>query len=136
QNSRRTGACESFLNRSTLECYHNRFDMNDARSPVYKGEKRRETRIAWFSPLPPVRTGIAGRSAELVDVLRERAYSIETYPESSAHDFPWLHRRRAYDLIVYQFGNSSHHDYEWAYAVRYPGLVALHDTHLHHARAS
>jgi len=53
--------------------------MNDARSPVYKGEKRRgETRIAWFSPLPPGRTGIAGRSAELVDVLRERAYSIET----------------------------------------------------------
>ena len=37
---------------------------------------------------------------------------------------------------VYQFGNSSHHDYEWAYALNFPGLVVLHDTHLHHARAA
>jgi glycosyltransferase involved in cell wall biosynthesis len=93
-------------------------------------------RIAWFSPFPPVQTGIAGRSAELVSALRARGYRIDPYPESSAHDFPWRHRLEAYDLIVYQFGNSSHHDYEWPYALQYPGLVALHDTHLHHARAS
>src|SRR4030095_9856608 len=30
----------------------------------------------------------------------------------------------------------SHHDYEWAYALSYPGLVVLHDTRLHHARAA
>ena len=54
----------------------------------------------------------------------------------SAHDFVWRHAQLPYDLNVYQFGNSSHHDYEWPYAFRYPGLVALHDTHLHHARAA
>ena len=93
-------------------------------------------RIAWFSPFPPVKTGIAGRSAELVDMLRERTYVIDAYTEARAHDFPWRRRLEPYDLAVYQFGNSSHHDYEWPYALRYPGLVVLHDTHLHHARAA
>ena len=49
-------ACESFLNRPTPKCYHNRFDMKCA--------------LAWFSPFPPVRTGIADCSAELVAALR------------------------------------------------------------------
>ena len=93
-------------------------------------------RIAWFSPFPPVRTGIADCSAELVAALRGRGHTIDAYPAESAHDFPWTHRRQPYDHIVYQFGNSSHHDYEWAYALRYPGLVVLHDTCLHHARAA
>jgi glycosyltransferase involved in cell wall biosynthesis len=93
-------------------------------------------RIAWFSPFPPVRTGIADCSAELVAALRCRGHAIDAYPAESAHDFPWTHRQRPYDLIVYQFGNSSHHDYAWAYALRYPGLVILHDTCLHHARAA
>jgi len=93
-------------------------------------------KLAWFSPFPPVRTGIADCSAELVAALRARGYEIDCYPSGAAHDFPWTHRQRPYDLIVYQFGNSSHHDYEWAYALRYPGLVVLHDAHLHHARAA
>jgi glycosyltransferase involved in cell wall biosynthesis len=92
--------------------------------------------IAWFSPFPPVRTGIAACSADLVGALRQRGHAIDPYPAGSAHDFPWRHRQRPYDLIVYQFGNSSHHDYQWAYALRYPGLVVLHDTRLHHARAA
>jgi glycosyltransferase involved in cell wall biosynthesis len=54
----------------------------------------------------------------------------------SAHDFVWRHQQQPYDLTVFQFGNSSHHDYAWPYAVRYPGLVVMHDTHLHHARAA
>jgi glycosyltransferase involved in cell wall biosynthesis len=93
-------------------------------------------RLAWFSPFPPVRTGIAQYSAELVDVLRRRGWTIDAYPEADAHDFPWRHQRQPYDLIVYQFGNSSHHDYEWPYALRYPGMTVLHDTRLHHARAA
>ncbi len=93
-------------------------------------------RIAWFSPFPPVRTGVAACSAELVATLRERGCQIDAYPEEAAHAFPWRQRLRPYDLIVYQFGNSSHHDYAWPYALRYPGLVVLHDTRLHHARAA
>jgi glycosyltransferase involved in cell wall biosynthesis len=93
-------------------------------------------RLAWFSPFPPVETGVASVSAELVAALRARGHAIDRYPEAAAHDFVWRHRLDPYDLTVYQFGNSSHHDYEWAYALNYPGLVVLHDTHLHHARAA
>jgi glycosyltransferase involved in cell wall biosynthesis len=93
-------------------------------------------RLAWFSPVPPVKTGIAAYSADLAEVLRRRGYTVDLYPSERAHDFPWRHRNDPYNLIVYQFGNSSHHDYQWAYALRYPGLVVLHDTHLHHARAA
>jgi glycosyltransferase involved in cell wall biosynthesis len=101
-------------------------------------------RLAWFSPMPPVRTGIAACSAELVTALRSR-HDIDVFVDQCgssvngdarpAHDFVWA-RRRHYDLTVYQLGNSSHHDYQWPYLFRYPGLAVLHDAHLHHARAA
>lgn len=96
-------------------------------------------RLAWFSPMPPVATGIAHCSADLVAALGDE-HAIDVYTDernrTSAHDFLWRHHRAPYDLIVYQLGNSSHHDYQWPYLFRFPGLVVLHDAHLHHARAS
>jgi glycosyltransferase involved in cell wall biosynthesis len=91
-------------------------------------------RIAWFSPLPPVRSGVAAYSAELLPRLRE-THVIDTYPEESAHDFVWRARQEPYDLVVYQLGNAPCHDYMWAYLAPYPGLVVLHDARLHQARA-
>ncbi len=110
-------------------------------------------RLAWFSPIPPVRSGIATCSA---DVIRElgRRHVIDIYVHAnnpresvpleplesvrvhSAHDFVWRHRAEPYDLMVYQIGNSSHHDYIWPYLFRYPGLTVLHDVHVQHARAA
>lgn len=93
-------------------------------------------RLAWFSPMPPSRTGIAAYSAEVVEALRGEHLVIDVYPEPKAHDFVWKHVKQPYDLIVYQLGNSSYHDYMWPYLFRYPGLVVLHDARLHHARAA
>jgi glycosyltransferase involved in cell wall biosynthesis len=107
-------------------------------------------RLAWFSPMPPVPSGIAACSAELVRALGTR-HAIDVYVHSgarvsttgadgpnihSAHDFVWRNRRQPYDLTVFQIGNSSHHDYIWPYLFRYPGLTVLHDAHVHHARAA
>ena len=102
-------------------------------------------RIAWFSPMPPVPTGIAACSAELVAALRQQ-HEIDVYGDEgpagrasgaeSAHNFVPRQRLHPYDLTVYQVGNSSHHDYLWPYLFRYPGLTVLHDAHLHHARAA
>jgi glycosyltransferase involved in cell wall biosynthesis len=98
-------------------------------------------RLAWFSPLPPVRTGVAAYSAEVVAALRAD-HEIDVFTDHptagarSAHDFIWEHQQRPYDLPVYQLGNSSFHDYIWPYLFRYPGLTVLHDAHLHHARAA
>ncbi len=108
-------------------------------------------RLAVFSPLPPTRSGIADYSVEWLDQLRGR-HTIDVFvasPEEqaawpdgrapfavrSAHDFVWARARTPYDLVVYQMGNAWCHDYMWPYLFRWPGLVVLHDAHLHHARA-
>jgi glycosyltransferase involved in cell wall biosynthesis len=104
------------------------------------------TRLAWFTPLPPERSGISAYSAELLPALAEE-YSIDVFTESpsacrpagvdllDAHDFVWKHQRHPYDLAVYQLGNATCHDYMWPYLFRFPGLVVLHDGQLHFARA-
>jgi glycosyltransferase involved in cell wall biosynthesis len=101
--------------------------------------------------MPPTATGVAACSRALVDALRND-HELDVFVHRtadagtddrrarpdlrSAHNFVWLHRQAPYDLIVYQLGNSSHHDYEWPYVFRFPGLTVLHDAHLHHARAA
>ena len=109
-------------------------------------------RIAWFSPLPPDRSGIAAYSAELLPRLAaheieafvddsggqhavDRAAAVDGVTVRGAFDFPWRHARQPYDAIVYHVGNDACHDYLWPCMVRYPGLVVLHDGQLHQARA-
>jgi glycosyltransferase involved in cell wall biosynthesis len=94
----------------------------------------RVRRIAWFSPLSPSRSGVSAYTAEIVPRLRTR-YRIDLYDAARAHNFVSQHHRHPYDLVVYQFGNSSAHDHAWAYVTRYPGLVVLHDAQLHQSRA-
>ncbi len=105
-------------------------------------------RLAWFTPLPPVRSGIAAYSADVLPLLASRQ-EIDVFvdpvapPSSSAlatpirpsHEFVWRHDARPYDMVIYQLGNATCHDYMWAYLVRYPGLVVLHDAQLHHSRS-
>lgn len=91
-------------------------------------------RLAWFSPLPPVRSGIAAYTEELLPLLR-RQFEIDVFDEPHAHDFIWKHQQRPYDLIIHQLGNSLCHAYQWAYLTRYPGLTVLHDGQLHQSRA-
>jgi glycosyltransferase involved in cell wall biosynthesis len=109
-------------------------------------------RIAWFSPLPPSRSGIAAYSADVL--ARLVSHEIEAFVDDGtgqqavsgalpipgvairgAHEFVWRRVRHPYDLVVYHVGNDRAHDYLWPYLVRYPGLVVLHDAQLHQARA-
>ncbi len=109
--------------------------MTNHQRPATNDQRPRAAlRLAWFSPLPPARSGIAAYSAELLPLIDDE-FVVDRVPESRAHDFIWQHRRTPYDLIVYQLGNAPFHDYMWPYLVSYPGLVVLHDVCLHHARA-
>lgn len=103
-------------------------------------------RVAWFSPMPPDRSGVAACSAELVRALSGPEFNIDVFVDASvepprsgcrsAHDFLWEHQQKRYDAIVYQLGNSRLHRHIWPYVFRYPGMSVLHDAHLHHARAA
>jgi len=87
-------------------------------------------RLAWFSPLPPVRSGISAYSAELLPLLAAH-HQIDVFVDvpwpgsagppqplgdqgsvsiRSAHDFVWMARKAPYDLIIYQLGNAACHD--------------------------
>jgi glycosyltransferase involved in cell wall biosynthesis len=109
-------------------------------------------RIAWFSPLPPNRSGIAAYSAEVLPLLA--SHQVEAFVDDTggreavglatampgvtvkgAYEFSWRQAVRPFDVMVYQLGNESCHDYMWPYMVRHPGLVVLHDAQLHQSRA-
>jgi glycosyltransferase involved in cell wall biosynthesis len=112
---------------------------NDERRTETANDERRTTndrrfRIAWFSPLPPARSGIAAYSAELVPRLAP-AHAIDCFSNETAGDFLWKAHRDPYNLVVYQLGNAPCHDFMWGYMAACPGLVVLHDARLHQARA-
>jgi glycosyltransferase involved in cell wall biosynthesis/SAM-dependent methyltransferase len=83
-------------------------------------------RIAFFSPLPPERSGIADYAAALLGPLSQRAevHAFSARPE----DFDGA----AYDICVYQIGNNQFHAAAYETALEIPGVVVLHEANLHH----
>ena len=101
-------------------------------------------RAAYFSPLPPQHTGIADYSLELLLHLAKRI-DLTLYAEDPGNVTAELtrsfriqpidaypHQRWEYDLAIYQMGNSPFHEKIYSMALRYPGMVVLHDYFLHH----
>ncbi len=103
----------------------------------------RRLRLAYFSPLPPARSGIADYSAELLPALAEHvaltlfAATPEDVSPALRDNYPLLPiaaypaRRMAFDLALYHMGNSLHHAPLLAMMRRYPGVMVLHEYQLH-----
>jgi glycosyltransferase involved in cell wall biosynthesis len=104
-------------------------------------------RIAYFSPLNPVPSGISDYSEDLlpylgtyaeVDLFVDRGYrpdnsDITDHFRVYRYDrYARLRRRRGYDATLYHVGNSPAHDYILSTLERFPGVVVLHDYILHH----
>ena len=102
-------------------------------------------RLAWFSPMPPVRSGVAACSADLVRALSE-AYAIDVFVDEpvarlardtrSAHEFVWRHAQAPYRPDRFSDGQLVEPRLHLAVPVPVSGLTVLHDVHLHHARAA
>lgn len=101
-------------------------------------------RLAYFSPMPPDRTGVADYSADLLPALG-RHYEIHVIlgPGSkeigaipgcaAAHDVAWFERNaHLFDRFVYQMGNSEFHSHMLPLLEKFPGVVAMHDFFLGH----
>ncbi len=103
-------------------------------------------KIAYWSPLTPAGTGIADYSEELLPYLAKEAelhLFVDDYEPTSpmilesfrwfpARKFEELREKENYDLNLYQIGNSSFHRYALNAALRFPGVVVLHDLVLQH----
>jgi glycosyltransferase involved in cell wall biosynthesis len=104
-------------------------------------------RLAYFSPLPPQRSGIADYSAELLPALAQHLEvepfvdeGVKAAPEIAARfpvrgdkAFPALWESGRYDAVLYHVGNNSdYHARTWRMLTRIPGIVVLHEPMLHH----
>jgi len=107
--------------------------------PFHK-EKRKK--IAMFTPLPPMQSGISDYSVDIINELKQYTdidVFIEDYkPAVQFEENVHIHHHRKfaamheqYDEIVYQVGNSYFHSYMTEYIMRYSGVVVLHDCNLH-----
>ena len=83
-------------------------------------------RVAYFSPLPPARSGIADYSEALIESLRPLMdLQIFSGPQQ-AYD------PKRFDVALYHIGNNGHHGFVYETALRHPGVVVLHESNLHH----
>lgn len=98
--------------------------------------------MAFLSPLPPTKSGIADYSIELLNELH-RYYDItliarEEEPdlcgmirELRLHTLEWFEEHwDEFDRILYHFGNSGYHSPMFELLKKYPGTVMLHDFYL------
>ena len=83
-------------------------------------------RVAFFSPLPPAKSGIADYSQTLIDHLRRLA-EVETFAEDDQRFDP-----AEFDIALYHVGNNPYHAFVYETALRHPGVVVMHESNLHH----
>lgn len=98
-------------------------------------------KIAFFTPLPPMKTGISDYSVDILAQL-EKEFNIDIYIDHYKAEFcekenvhiysveEFEQRAHQYDRIVYQVGNSLYHQYMFPFIKKYPGIVVLHDLNL------
>ncbi|MEN3010901.1 MAG: glycosyltransferase, partial [Candidatus Bipolaricaulaceae bacterium] len=124
-----------------FEALHAEQSKAGAKAP-FSSARSRKPSLAYLSPLPPARTGIADYSQELLPELA-RYYQIELIIDQPEVSDPWLtanfpirtvewfekHADR-YDRILYHFGNSEFHKHMFRLLQRHPGVVVLHDFYL------
>jgi glycosyltransferase involved in cell wall biosynthesis/SAM-dependent methyltransferase len=98
--------------------------------------------IAFFSPLPPAKSGIADYSRDLLPSLGKHInldlYHDDSYlPDINISNNLFSHSKfeerlksQGYEGIIYQIGNSSYHSYMYSHLMRYSGISVLHDYYL------
>lgn len=106
--------------------------------PCSKGTTRK--RIAFFTPLNPIKSGISDYSEELLKFLKPE-HEIDIFIDgnytpnnpdivNSFHIYPhtlFESKKTLYDLCIYQVGNSKYHSFMVEYLLKYPGIVVFHD---------
>lgn len=109
-----------------------------AAQPRVQGGRSRP-KLAFVSPLPPCKTGIADYAETLLDCLAPHYHieliNVQTEPVEPRlparfrmRSAEWFRTRwRDYDRVLYQFGNSPFHIEIYELAARIPGVAVMHD---------
>ena len=114
------------------------------------GRGDRSPRVAFFTPLSPVGSGISYYSEDLLPTLA-RALDLSVFVDGytptraaelraaglairQGREFARAAREGAFAATIYQLGNSPAHAYMYDASLRQPGIAVLHDAMLHHLR--
>ncbi|MFZ6649158.1 glycosyltransferase [Undibacterium sp. TJN25] len=124
---------------AALEDQHERSQQAFRTTVATRSLTQRKPKLAYFSPLPPERSGIADYSAELLPELSSY-YDITVIVDQEQTDEPWLAANfplrswqwfdvhaGSFERVVYNFGNSAFHNHMFDMLERHPGVVVLHD---------
>lgn len=114
-------------------------EFKKSKQKKFYGSCHSQKKMAFISPLPPEKTGVANYSIQLLPelarffdiviivdkVITENKWLISNFP---IHDAQWLTKNSTkFDIILYQFGNSPFHHYMFKLLEACPGIVVLHD---------
>lgn len=108
---------------------------------INKGLRKK---IAMFTPLPPLKSGISDYSYDIIlalikyfdiDVYIDDGYKCDVFKDNEkVHIYnhkEYEKNRNLYFDTIFQVGNSEFHIYMFEYIKKYKGTVELHDYNLH-----
>jgi glycosyltransferase involved in cell wall biosynthesis len=133
--------CNRFSWEATAKQALKAMEMRQVAIPLRKSSNPAGSRprLAYVSPLPPERSGIADYSSELLPVLNQW-YDIEVIVAQTEVSNSFVKTNcqtrtvaefrsdpKRYERVVYHFGNSHFHEHMFALLEEFPGVVVLHD---------
>ncbi|MHB8895302.1 MAG: glycosyltransferase family 4 protein [Candidatus Geothermincolia bacterium] len=103
-------------------------------------------KIAYFSPLNPIKSGVSDYSEELLEYLAGYGridLFVDDYSPTSSWMYEYFkiynyrrifenHGKNDHDIHIYHIGNNDNHSYIYSVCLDYPGIVVLHEPMLHH----
>lgn len=106
-----------------------------------QAKKQTLNKIAFFTPLPPVKSGISDFSNDLIRVLSNYlkidVYIDDGYDPTTNFNknvkifnhscFLENYKTNLYNQVIYQVGNSIYHIYMFKYIFNIPGIIECHD---------
>lgn len=105
---------------------------------------KNKARVAVFSPVNPVKSGISDYCEEFLNILHRHLdfslYLDDYQPEADfiktnipffdSCQFEEHQHQNPYDHIIWHIGNSPCHNYIYPFLYKYPGIMVLHDSWL------
>ena len=102
-----------------------------------------KSKIAFFTPLPPIQSGISDYSVDIIQALKDY-FDIDIFiddgyiPNCDLSQNVRIFNYRDYKKMkhkyltsIFQIGNNTYHIYMWPYVQGEKGIIELHDYNLH-----
>ena len=125
-----------------LTAFNEAIALKNKSKQITVSTAKSKPKLAYVSPMPPEKTGIANYSAELLPFLAEHfdivvivgksCKSESIIPDGcDVQDDYWFNANgNKFKHIIYHFGNSLFHKYMDELIIKFPGIVVLHDFYL------